>query len=241
MSLKKIRLGVNIDHFATLRNQRTEKYIHLNEIVEILKMKEVNSITVHLREDRRHIKDNDVIKLVNNEILPINLEMAATKEMQDFCKNVKPFACCIVPEKRRELTTEGGLNVKKNFPKLKKILTEIKKIRIRTSLFIDPNFDQIESASKLGVDAIEIHTGRYANLFENGNYTKELNQIIKASEFAKKLGLEVHAGHGLNLKNVKNIIDIKSISELNIGYSIVVESIFIGLKNVLDKYQELMN
>ncbi len=241
MSFKKIRLGVNIDHFATLRNQRTEKYIHLNEIVEILKMKEVNSITVHLREDRRHIKDNDVIELVNNEILPINLEMAATKEMQDFCKNVKPFACCIVPEKRRELTTEGGLNVKKNFPKLKKILTEIKKIRIRTSLFIDPNFDQIESASKLGVDAIEIHTGRYANLFENGNYTKELNQIIKASEFAKKLGLEVHAGHGLNLKNVKNIIDIKSISELNIGYSIVVESIFIGLKNVLDKYQELMN
>ena len=241
MSFKKIRLGVNIDHFATLRNQRTEKYIHLNEIAEILKMKEVNSITVHLREDRRHIKDNDVIELVNNEILPINLEMAATKEMQDFCKNVKPFACCIVPEKRRELTTEGGLNVKKNFPKLKKILTEIKKIRIRTSLFIDPNFDQIESASKLGVDAIEIHTGRYANLFENGNYTKELNQIIKASEFAKKLGLEVHAGHGLNLKNVKNIIDIKSISELNIGYSIVVESIFIGLKNVLDKYQELMN
>ena len=241
MSFKKIRLGVNIDHFATLRNQRTEKYIHLNEIAEILKMKEVNSITVHLREDRRHIKDNDVIELLNNEILPINLEMAATKEMQDICKNVKPFACCIVPEKRNELTTEGGLNVKKNFPKLKKILTEIKKIRIRTSLFIDPNFDQIEAASKLGVDAIEIHTGRYANLFENGNYTKELNQIIEASEFAKKLGLEVHAGHGLNLKNVKNIIDIKSISELNIGYSIVVESIFIGLKNVLDKYKELLN
>ena len=241
MSFKTIRLGVNIDHFATLRNQRTEKYIHLNEIVEILKINEINSITVHLREDRRHIKDKDVIELVNNEILPINLEMAATKEMQDICKNVRPFACCIVPEKRSELTTEGGLNVKKNFPKLKKILTEIKKIRIRTSLFIDPNFDQIELASKLGVDAIEIHTGRYANLFDNGNYTKELDQIIKASEFAKKLGMEVHAGHGLNLRNVKNIIDIKSISELNIGYSIVVESIFIGLENVIGKYKDLMD
>ena len=240
--MKKLRLGVNIDHFATLRNQRKEVYIDLIDVAKTLKKMDVNSITVHLREDRRHIKDNDLENLVKANILPINLEMAPTNEMRKICKTLSPFACCIVPEKRSELTTEGGLDVKNNLSNLESILFEIKqKKQIRTSLFIEPDINQIKLAKKLGVNAIEIHTGKYSNLFQIGKYNTELKKITEAANFAHKLGLEVHAGHGLNLRNVKNIIDIKSISELNIGYSIVAQSIFSGLKNVIEMYKKLMN
>ena len=240
--MKKIRLGVNIDHVATLRNARGENFPNLLKISSILKKLNIDLITVHLREDRRHINDNDLKELKNKNDLPLNLEMAATQEMKTICLDLKPYACCIVPEKREELTTEGGLDVKNNLSNLENILFEIKqKKQIRTSLFIEPDINQIKLAKKLGVNAIEIHTGKYSNLFEKGKYNTELKKITEAANFAHKIGLEVHAGHGLNLRNVKNIIDIKSISELNIGYSIVAQSIFSGLKNVIEMYKKMMN
>ena len=162
---KTIRLGVNIDHIATLRNARDDGYIDLIKVAKVLKKSRVHSITVHLREDRRHIKDEDVRLLKKNNILPINLEMAPTNEMMNFCKKVKPFACCIVPEKREEKTTEGGLDLEKNYKIIKKIILSLKKINTRTSLFIEPCEKQIRIANQLQVDAVELHTGKYAKLY----------------------------------------------------------------------------
>ena len=239
MSFKKTRLGVNIDHFATLRNQREEVYIDLGFVAKILKKCEVSNITIHLREDRRHIKDLDLRNLVKLNILPINLEMAPTNEMLDICKDVKPSSCCLVPEKRSELTTEGGLNIKDNYSIISSILKEVRK-NTKTSLFIEPDIEQIKFAVKLGVNAVEIHTGKYAKLFELGEHTQELENITRAANYAKNRGIDVHAGHGLNLENVKNIIDIETVSELNIGYSIVVQSLFSGINNVIERYKKLM-
>tara|TARA_Y100000813_G_C24152306_1_gene347752 strand:- start:104 stop:847 length:744 start_codon:yes stop_codon:yes gene_type:complete len=238
---KTIRLGVNIDHIATLRNARDDGYIDLTRVAKALKKSRVHSITVHLREDRRHIKDEDVKLLKKINILPINLEMAPTNEMMNFCKKVKPFACCIVPEKREEKTTEGGLDLEKNYEIIKKIILNLKKINTRTSLFIEPCEKQIRIANQLQVDAVELHTGKYAKLYEKKKYMKELKQIENAANFCYKLGMECHAGHGLNLKNVRQILSIKYISELNIGYFIVAESVFQGLEKVIGNFKNLMN
>ena len=233
------KLGVNIDHIATLRNARNDGYLDILKVVELLKEHGVDSITVHLREDRRHIKDADVLVLKEKNILPLNLEMGPTIEMRNICLEIKPFACCIVPENREELTTEGGLDVIKKFDDLKKIIDPIKSNNTRISLFIEPNIEQIKAAKTLGASAIEIHTGKFANEFINGNHDVELKKINLAANFAVDNGLECHAGHGLNFTNVLSIIQNKNIVELNIGYFIVSQSIFDGLGTVIKKFNKI--
>ena len=232
-----MRLGVNIDHVATLRNARTDKVLDLINVVKVLKKKSVDSVTVHLREDRRHIKDKDVKILKKYDILPINLEMAATFEMQKICIDTMPFACCIVPERREELTTEGGLNVKNQTKHLEKIIYPIIDKKIRLSLFVDPNKNQIDAVKELGVKVVEIHTGSYAQSFINNDYKNELKKIVDTVEYASNKGIECHAGHGLDLKNVGQIAKIEKIMELNVGYSIICESIFLGLEKSIEKFK----
>ena len=232
-----MRLGVNIDHVATLRNARTDKVIDLIKVVKVLKKKFVDSVTIHLREDRRHIKDEDLKILKDYNILPINLEMAATFEMQKICIDTMPFACCIVPERREELTTEGGLNVKNQIRHLEKIINPILDKNIRLSLFVDPDEDQINAVKELGVKVVEIHTGRYAQSFVEDDYENELKKIVDTVEYAYSKGIECHAGHGLDLKNVGQIAKIEKIVELNVGYSIICESIFLGLEKSIEKFK----
>ena len=238
---KKIRLGVNIDHFATLRNVRDEKEIKLIDIAKVIKNEKADSITVHLREDRRHIKDSDVTQLINENLLPINLEMAATYEMQKICLDSIPFACCIVPEKREELTTEGGLDVINQKEHLSKIIEPLKKKKIRITLFIEPDLKQIEASKQVGADAIEIHTGSYANNFKSNKFQSNLKKIKEGANYAQKIGLECHAGHGLNIENVSYISEIEQIIELNIGYSIVCDSLIFGLNQSIKKFIKKIN
>ena len=235
-----MRLGVNIDHFATLRNVRTEKLIEIESAVNILRENLVDSVTVHLREDRRHINECDVKLLKKKNIIPMNLEIAATTEMQTICLNVKPYACCIVPEKRKELTTEGGLDVKNQMKKLEKFLNPILKEGIRTSLFIDPEEKQLQAVKELGVKVIEIHTGNYAKSFVQGKYKNDIEKIQNIVSLAKSLGIECHAGHGLDFKNVSQISKIPNIVELNVGYSIICESLFYGLSNSVKRFKQLI-
>ena len=238
---KKIKLGVNIDHVATLRNARNENFPNIIVIAKILHKIKVDSITVHLREDRRHIKDKDVEDLKKINLLPLNLEMAATKEMKKICLETLPFACCIVPERREELTTEGGLDVKNQMIYLSNYLPELVKSGIKVSLFVDPDLSQIKAAKDLGVYSVELHTGKYANLFDNDKFNNELSKIKKAAAFCSKLGLKCHAGHGLNFENVKNISKIKQIVELNVGHFIISNSIYMGLENTVKKFMKIIN
>ena len=240
MKRNSVRLGVNIDHIATLRNARGEGEPKLNDVALILQKCGVNSITIHLREDRRHIKDNDLRILKKSNFLPLNLEMAATEEMMSICLDTLPYACCIVPEKRQELTTEGGLDVLNNIEKLQKIISPIIEKNVRLSLFVDPDINQIDAARELGVKTIEINTGKYANFFKINKYSKELKKIYNALNYATELGIECHAGHGLNLKNLNNIVALGSFKEFNIGFSIVCESIFFGLENSIKKFQNII-
>ena len=235
-----MKLGVNIDHFATLRNVRSEKLIKIESAVNILRENLVDSVTVHLREDRRHINECDVKLLKKKNILPMNLEIAATTEMQTICLNVKPYACCIVPEKRKELTTEGGLDVKNQMKKLEKFLNPILKEGIRTSLFIDPEEKQLQAVKELGVKVIEIHTGNYAKSFVQGKYKNDIEKIQNIVTLAESLGIECHAGHGLDFKNVSQISKIPNIVELNVGYSIICESLFYGLSNSVKRFKQLI-
>ena len=235
-----MRLGVNIDHFATLRNVRTEKLIKIESAVNILRENLVDSVTVHLREDRRHINEYDVKLLKKKNILPVNLEIAATTEMQSICLDVKPFACCIVPEKRKELTTEGGLDVKNQMKKLEKFLNPILKEGIRTALFIDPEEKQLEAVKELGIKVIEIHTGNYAKSFIQGKYKNDIEKIQNIVNIATSLGIECHAGHGLDFKNVTQISKVPNIVELNVGYSIICESLLYGLGSSVKKFKQLI-
>ena len=235
-----MRLGVNIDHFATLRNVRTEKLIKIESAVNILRENLVDSVTVHLREDRRHINEYDVKLLKKKNILPVNLEIAATTEMQSICLDVKPFACCIVPEKRKELTTEGGLDVKNQMKKLEKFLNPILKKGIRTALFIDPEEKQLEAVKELGIKVIEIHTGNYAKSFIQGKHKNDIEKIENIVNIATSLGIECHAGHGLDFKNVTQISKIPNIVELNVGYSIICESLLYGLGSSIKKFKQLI-
>lgn len=241
MNKQKIRLGVNIDHIATLRNAREGVFPDLKQAAIILKENNVDSITIHLREDRRHIKDNDLYELMELNILPINLEMAATDEMVEICLNSKPYACCFVPEKRMELTTEGGLNIFKKKTFLRNKIINLKKKKIRVSLFVDPDFKQIKAAKEVGADAIEIHTGKYSDLFLQNNFGYELDRIIKSAQYARKIGIQCHAGHGLTYQNIINLTKIKEIEEFNIGHFIIGQSIFEGLGNSVKKFIKLIN
>ena len=236
------RLGVNIDHVATIRNARGEDYPDPLRAALLAEKNGADSITIHLREDRRHIRDYDLVNIKKKLKIPLNLEIAPTMEMLKITAKNKPQYVCIVPEKRDELTTEGGLNVQKNKRILKKIIKKIKKHKIRVSLFVEPKISDIKTSKELGADCVEIHTGKYCNLYNNKkNFQKEFVKIKKSSVFAKKIGLIVHAGHGLTYKSIKKISKIKSISEFNIGHFIIAESIFSGLKESIIRFKKIIN
>ena len=236
------KLGVNIDHVATIRNARGELYPDPYQTALLAMKSGADSITIHLREDRRHINVNDVIKITRNKSIPTNLEIAATNEMQKVISKTRPNYVCIVPEKRKEITTEGGLNLKKNINNLKKIINLSNTKKIRTSLFVNPNIGDIKKSKKLGVKCIELHTGKFCNLInKNKNYKKELNKIKKCTKFANSIGLEVHAGHGLTYKSAKIISKVNGIKEFNIGHFIISQSIFIGIKKTIINFKKILN
>ena len=235
------RLGVNIDHIATLRNARGEK--HPNPVFaakEVIKFG-ADSVTIHLREDRRHIKDLDTKEICSLNKVLVNLEVSMHNEIIKKALRYKPNYICIVPENRKEITTEGGLNLKDNFKKLKDIISKFKKSNIRTSLFINPNLSDIKLSKKLNVDCVEIHTGKLANnVKSHKNYLSELNRIKKSSKLAFKLNIEVHAGHGLDYKTTKILTKINEIEEFNIGHFIIGESIFYGLPKVIKDFKKII-
>ena len=236
------KLGVNIDHVATIRNARGELYPDPYQTALLAMKSGADSITIHLREDRRHINVNDVIKITRNKSIPTNLEIAATDEMQKVISKTRPNYVCIVPEKRKEITTEGGLNLKKNINNLKKVINLSNNQKIRTSLFVNPNIGDIKKSKKLGAKCIELHTGKFCNLInKNKNYQKELNKIKKCTKFANSIGLEVHAGHGLTYKSAKIISKVNGIKEFNIGHFIISQSIFIGIKKTIINFKKILN
>ena len=235
------RLGVNIDHVATVRNARGEVHPDPITAAKFLLNIGVDSITIHLREDRRHIKDLDAKKICLLKKVPVNLEISTNNKIINIALKIKPDFICIVPENRNEITTEGGLNLKRNATKIKKIISIFKKKKIRTSLFINPNISDIKISKNLNADCVEIHTGRLSNLVKSGkNYQNELNKIKKCSKIASNLGLEVHAGHGLDYKTTKILTKINSIKEFNIGHFIIGESIFFGLKKVIKRFKNII-
>ncbi len=236
------RLGVNIDHVATLRNARGEFHPDPFFAAKFVKNQGADSITIHLREDRRHIRDLDAKKICSIKNLLVNLEISINDEIVKNALNIKPNFICIVPENRNEITTEGGLNLNKNRNKIKSIIRLFKNKKIRTSLFVNPSQKDIFISQNLGADCIEIHTGRFANLVKSKkNIKKELTRIKNCSRLANKIGLEVHAGHGLDYKSTKLLTKIKEIKEFNIGHFIISESIFIGLKSVIKKFKKIIN
>ena len=231
-----IRLGVNIDHVATVRNARGTNYPDPLKAAEIVKEAGGDGITAHLREDRRHIIDQDIIDLKKQNILPLNLEMAVTDEMQKVALDILPNAICLVPEKREERTTEGGLNVCNSISTLRSFIDPIKRKNIRISLFIEPSEEQIDAAKSIGADIIELHTGYFCDLYEKNdkNYIEVIKTLEKAAKYAFKIGLEVHAGHGLTTESVGYVSKIREIKELNIGHAIISDSIFMGLRGAVE-------
>ena len=235
------RLGINIEHIATLRNARSEGHPNIIQSAKAIMTYGAHSITVHLREDRRHIKDKDLLLLVKSKI-PINLEMASNKKMLDIALRRKPKFVCLVPEKRKEITTEGGLNIKKNKKIIETIIKKLNQNNIRTSLFINPNINDIKLSKLLGSNCVELHTGKISNLIKkNKNFKHELAKIKKCTNYAKSLNLEVHAGHGIDYKTAKYLSSIKGIVEFNIGHFIIGESINDGLFKVIHKFKKIIN
>lgn len=233
-----IRLGVNIDHIATLRQARGVHYPSPLEAAICAIKGGADGITLHLREDRRHIQDADLFLFKNQLKIPINLEMAATDAMVEIATQVKPTYVCLVPEKRQELTTEGGLDVFTQKEKIKKICEILKSYHIQVSLFIDPNESQINAAKYCGAPIIEIHTGKYADT-KDEEQQKELNRIIDAVQYANQFGFIVNAGHGLHYQNVQAIVKIPNIHELNIGHSIVAHAVFVGMEQAVREMKML--
>ena len=238
----KKRLGVNIDHVATVRNARGSLHPDPLTISKLVMKCKADSITIHLREDRRHIKDSDVIKICKNKNILTNLEISLNNEILKIALKNKPNFICIVPEKRKEITTEGGLNLLKYKSKIANIILKFKKKNIRTSLFINPNLKDVRIAKELDVDCIELHTGRISNLVKNKkNFKQELNKIKKCCLIAKKIGIEVHAGHGLDYKTTDILRRIPEITEFNIGHFIIGESITHGLSKIIRKFKKILN
>ena len=235
------RLGVNIDHIATVRNARGENHPDpYDAALQVVKMG-ADSVTIHLREDRRHINDSDAKKICKIKKVLVNLEISMNNKIVNNALQIKPNYICIVPENRKEVTTEGGLNLIKNKRKLSKIIERFKKVKIRTSLFINPTLNDIKLSKELNADCVEIHTGKVSNLVKlKKNYNSELDRIKKCSILAKKLNIEVHAGHGLDYKTTKILNKIKEIEEFNIGHFIIGESIFIGLSSVIKKFKKII-
>ena len=235
------RLGVNIDHIATLRNARGEVHPSPLKAAKLAMKYGADSITIHLREDRRHIKDLDLKKLKKIKRIPINLELAANSKMLKIALKNKPNFVCIVPENRKEITTEGGLNIKKNNKIISTVIKKLNKNKIRTSLFINPNLKDIKLAKKIGSRCIEIHTGIISNRIKNKqSHVKDLENIKKCAKLGKLLNLEVHAGHGIDYKTAKILSRIKDIEEFNIGHFIIGESIFDGFKHTIKKFKRII-
>ncbi len=227
-----MKLGVNIDHIATLRNARQGKEPSLVEAAKVALLEDILALTMHLREDRRHIKDKDLYD-VKELGAKINLEMAATKEIQKIALDLMPYSVCIVPERRQEITTEGGLDVEGQKEYLKEFIKPLKEKGILVSMFIDADENQVKASKYINADYIEMHTGKFSLAFEKGDYNKELEKLKAASSLAQSLGLKVNAGHGLNYENVYLMKEIKGISELNIGHSIISKAVFTGLQKAI--------
>ena len=238
--MSKLRLGVNIDHVATVRNARGGDNPDPVRAAMLAEQAGADGITAHLREDRRHIRDEDIAALKRELKIPLNLEMAATEEMLAIALKHKPHACCIVPEKREELTTEGGIDVIGQHNRLKPIVAALTDAGIRVSMFIEPDRKQIDASRALGAPVVELHTGAYAHATDDAR-AKVMKHIHNAVEFGADIGLEVHAGHGLTFDNVKAIAAIPHIKELNIGHFLIGEAIFIGLSDSIRKMRVLMD
>jgi pyridoxine 5-phosphate synthase len=237
--MKRIRLGVNIDHVATVRNARGETYPSPLRAAILAEKNGADSVTIHLREDRRHINELDLKKIIKRFKIP--LEIAATQEMLKISKRSKPPFICIVPEKRKEVTTEGGLNLSYNKIFLKYLIKTLKKNKSRVSLFIEPSLTDLIKAKNLNADCVEIHTGKLCNLInKNKDYRNELKRIQKAVQKGNELGLEIHAGHGLTYSSAKILSKIKGIKEFNIGHFLIGESIFEGLPSIIKKFKKIL-
>ncbi len=258
-----MKLGINIDHIATLRNARKINEPDPLMALEILKQAGADQVTIHLREDRRHINDFDAKRIIESSFLPVNMECSINEEIIDIICNLKPHRATLVPENREEVTTEGGLDIINNKKRIKNAIEKLHKNDIEVSLFIDPDFEQIKKSKELNAQMIELHTGKYSNIFlalntnldktpnkiyENFNrkflkkeLNTELNLLKDAAKLAKDIELEVAAGHGLNYQNVYEILNIKEITELNIGHSIIANAIFVGLFEAVKKMKNIIN
>ncbi|KQR83442.1 pyridoxine 5'-phosphate synthase [Sphingomonas sp. Leaf343] len=235
-----LRLGVNIDHVATVRNARGAGYPDPVRAALLAADAGADGITAHLREDRRHITDDDIARLAAELTIPLNLEMAATDEMLAIALRHRPHAACIVPEKREERTTEGGLDAAGQHNHLQHLVSELNGANIRVSLFIEPDARQIEAAIRLGAPVVELHTGRYAEL-DGEARTEEVRRLSDAAALAAKNGIEVHAGHGLTFDNVGPIAAIPQVRELNIGHFLVGEALFVGLDEAVRRMRDAMD
>ena len=233
-------LGVNIDHIATLRQARLTRYPDPVFAAQLAEQAGADSITVHLREDRRHIQERDIDLLRQTMLTPMNLEMAVTEEMLSFAELVKPEFCCLVPESREELTTEGGLDVVGQMDRVAEACARLKGAGIRVSLFIDADDEQITASRDSGAEVIELHTGHFADAVFGKETKAELAKIISGVELAKSLGLKINAGHGLNYQNVGLIAQIPDIDELNIGHSIIARAIFTGLEEAIREIKTII-
>jgi pyridoxine 5-phosphate synthase len=235
-----ILLGVNIDHIATLRQARGTNYPSPVDAALLCEKSGADSITLHLREDRRHIQDKDVWSLRDNLKTKMNLEMAATDEMISIACGVTPRDCCLVPEKREELTTEGGLDVASQIPRMKDVCSRLTESKITVSLFIDAQKVQIDAAKECGAPVIELHTGHYADMTSAKEQINELKKIKQMSIYAHSIGLQVNAGHGLTMQNTGPIAALEEIVELNIGHSIISRAVFVGIESAVREMKELM-
>ena len=238
----KKRLGVNIDHVGTLRNVRDELYPDPLRAALVSQNSGADSITIHLREDRRHIRDYDLRNIKKKIKIPLNLEIAPTNEKTKIAIKNKPKFVCLVPEKRKEITTEGGLNVNKYKKIIKRIVLKLKNNGIRVSLFIEPKIQDIKISKELGAKCVELHTGSFCNIFnKKRDFNKSYRKLKNSANYAKKIGLEVHAGHGLTFESAKIVSKIDQIVEFNIGHSIIAESLFNGLKYTIKKFKKIIN
>ena len=238
-----LRLGVNIDHVATVRNARGGNVPDPLRAAKIAEAAGADGITAHLREDRRHITDSDIVNLIDSLNVPLNFEMAATTEMQEMALKFKPHAVCLVPEKREERTTEGGLEVSREENKLAHFIAPLKEAGCKVSIFIAADPAQIESAARIGASVIELHTGAYCDAStegRNADEEKELKSLKEMAKYAKSLGLEVHAGHGLTYNTVTPIASLPEVMELNIGHFLIGEAIFLGLHAAIKDMRRLM-
>jgi len=234
------RLGVNVDHVATVRQARGVQVPDPVEAAFLAELAGCDGITIHLREDRRHIQDRDLGIISRTVKTRLNLEMATTQEMVKIALDVKPDVVTLVPERREELTTEGGLEVAMNMDYLKKVITLLSDAEIRVSLFVDPDIDQIKASHRVGAHAVEIHTGKYAAAKTQAEVASEYDKIVNTAKVAHKLKLEVIAGHGLDYRNVKAIVDIPEIVEVNIGHSIVARAVMVGMERAVKEMKMAM-